>query len=249
MSEPAPDVPATGSPSPGSPGEHRAAQLAANLAAVEQALAAACTTAARARAEVTLIAVSKTWPASDVAALAALGTGDFGESKDQEAVGKVAEVPGVRWHFVGRLQRNKARSVAAYADLVHSVDRPELVRALDRGAAAAQRRLPVLVQVRLDEDPGRGGAPRAAVLALADEVAGAEHLELAGVMAVAPLHGDPERAFAALAEVAADVRAGHPAATDISAGMSGDFPVALRYGATKVRVGTALFGGRPPVLR
>jgi len=243
MSEPAPDAP------PNGPDQHRVAQLSANLAALEQRLADACAAAARARSEVTLIAVSKTWPASDIAALAALGVTDFGESKDQEAVGKVAAVPGVRWHFVGRVQRNKARSVASYADLVHSVDRAELVRALDRGAAAAQRRLPVLVQVRLDDDPDRGGAPQHAVLALTDDVAHAEHLELAGVMAVAPLHGDPEQAFAALAEIAAAVRASHPAATGISAGMSDDFPVALRYGATMVRVGTALFGGRPPVLR
>lgn len=227
-------------------------ELAAALAAVEQRLARACSAAGRSRDEVRLVAVSKTRPASDVALLHELGVDDFGESKDQEAAAKAAELagtPGLQWHFVGQLQRNKARSVASYATVVHSVDRPALVPALAKGAVRAGRTLDVLVQIDLSAEPGRGGAAEPEVPALADLVAEAEGLRLAGVMAVAPLREDPAAAFARLAARAADVRQQHPDAVDISAGMSGDLEQAVANGATLVRVGTALFGSRPPVLR
>jgi pyridoxal phosphate enzyme (YggS family) len=181
---------------------------------------------------------------SDVALLRDLGVGDVGENRDQEARAKAAAVPDVRWHFVGQLQRNKCRSVAAYADVVHSVDRPELVAALAAGAHRAGRLIDVLVQVGLDDDAGRGGARVEDVPSLADAVAGADGLRLGGVMAVAPLAADPDAAFARLAEVAARLQATHPRADAISAGMSGDLEAAIRYGATHVRVGTALLGGR-----
>ena len=225
----------------------RTAEIAANLAVVRGRIAAGCAAAGRDPAGVTLIAVTKTFPAEDVRRLLALGVTDIGENRDQEARAKAAAVPAARWHFVGRLQRNKARSVACYATLVHSVDRPELVAALDAGATRAGRTpLDVLVQVSLDADPGRGGALPADVPRLADAVADAEGLRLAGVMAVAPLDADPLPALARLAEVAADLRRDHPNATIVSAGMSADLEPALRCGATHVRIGTALLGGRTP---
>lgn len=222
----------------------RRAELAANLHDVEERIAAACRAAGRARSEVTLVAVTKTWPATDAALLRDLGVTDLGENRDQEARPKAAAVPDVRWHFVGRLQTNKAASVASYADVVEVVDRPHLVEALAAGAARAGRELDVLVQVSLDADPGRGGALADDVPALADAVEAAPGLRLAGVMAVAPLDEDPAAAFARLAAVAAALRADHPAATVVSAGMSGDLEQAIAAGATHVRVGTALLGPR-----
>ena len=224
-------------------------ELAQNLADVRARLDAACSAAGRSTSDVTLVAVTKTWPATDAAALCDLGVTDLAENRDQEARDKAAEVDGVRWHFVGSLQTNKARSVATYADVVESVDRPSLVAALDDAAARAGRRLEVLVQVSLDGDPARGGCPVPGVPALAEQVAAAAALDLRGVMAVAPLGEDPMAAFARLAEVAALLQADHPGATVISAGMSGDLEAAVAAGSTSVRVGTALLGHRPPLTR
>jgi hypothetical protein len=193
--------------------------------------------------------VTKFHPASDIAVLRDLGVTRFGESRDQEARQKVAEVDGVRWHFVGRLQRNKAGSVAAYASVVESCDRLRLVPALSAGAVRADRVVDVLVQVSLDGDPDRGGAPEGEVPALADAVADAAGLRLAGVMAVAPLGEEPARAFGRLAELAERLRRDHPDARELSAGMSADLEQAVSCGSTSVRVGTALLGPRPPALR
>ncbi|HVF06793.1 MAG TPA: YggS family pyridoxal phosphate-dependent enzyme [Frankiaceae bacterium] len=223
-------------------------ELGERLAAVRARIAAV-----RDPAEVTLVAVSKTWPASDVLLLHRLGVTDFGESYDQEAAAKAAALrdAGVtpRWHFVGGVQRNKARGVAAYADVVHSVDRAELAEALGRAAARAGRTVDALVQVRFDADSGRSGVAPGEAGALADAVAATDGLRLAGLMCVAPLGEPPRPVFARLREVAEAVRARHPGATTISAGMTGDFEDALAEGANCLRVGTALFGGRGPRLR
>lgn len=234
----------------------RRAEIAAGLGRVRSRIAEACAVAGRDDSEVTMIAVTKTYPAGDVVALAGLGVVDMGENRDQEASAKSAEVAAAgvtpRWHFIGQLQRNKARSVVRYADVVHSVDSVRLARALDAASAAARDRpLDVLVQVSIDGDAARGGAlpgsadPAAGLDAVAETVAGAEALRLAGLMAVAPLGWEPERAFARLAEVAAGFRTVHPGAAALSAGMSGDLEIAIRYGATHVRVGSALLGMRP----
>lgn len=226
----------------------RREELAANLADVERRISAACAAAGRDRGEVTLIAITKTWPASDAALLRDLGVTDLGENRDQEAAAKAREVTGVRWHFVGQLQTNKAASVARYADVVHAVDREHLVDALSAGALRASRVLEALVQVSLDGDPHRGGATPDRVPLLADRVEAAEGLLLGGVMAVAPLGLEPAVAFARLAEVAAELRARHPRATAVSAGMSGDLEAAVAAGATHVRVGTAILGPRAALL-
>lgn len=200
----------------------------------------------------TLVAVTKTHTAADVRTLAALGVFDVGESRDQEARGKIlqlTDVMGLRWHFVGRLQRKKAKTVAGYAHAVHSVDRPELIPLLAAGVDAAGRPpLEVFVQVSLDGDPERGGAHPDTVQALADAVAQTPELILKGLMAVAPTSVEPDAAFAQLAELAADIRERHPEATSLSAGMSHDMEAAIRNGATHLRIGTALLGRRPDVL-
>ena len=227
----------------------RIEELAANLAAVEERVCAACAAAGRGRSEVTVVAVSKTWPAADIARLRDLGVVDFGENRDGEAAQKAAEVDGVRWHFVGAVQTNKARSVAAYADVVHSVDRQALVDALGRGAVRAGLVVDVLVQVSLDGDPARAGAPANDVPALADAVEATDGLRLAGVMAVAPLGEDPAAVFGRVAGVFDGMRRQHPGAVMLSAGMSADLEQAVAAGANCLRVGTALFGPRAPLSR
>ena len=229
--------------------------IAAGLALVEERITAACRAAGRDRSEITLVAVTKTFPAQDVAHLAALGVRDVGENRDRDAAAKVAAcrelgLVGLRWHFVGQVQRNKAASVSSYADLVHSVDRLTLVRALELGAARAGRVVDCLVQVDLRDPPvddGRGGASPDGVEAVAAALSEAGHLTLAGVMAVAPLGADPAEAFGRLAEIATGLRATYRGAVVMSAGMSGDLEAAVAAGATHLRVGTALLGSRPPL--
>jgi PLP dependent protein len=226
------------------------ADLEENLRAVRARIADAAHAAGRDPASVSLLAVSKTWPAADVRALAALGQGDFGENRAQELLGKAAELAGtpVRWHFVGQLQRNKAAAVARLGAVVHSVDRPSLAGVLDRAGQEGQP-FGVLLQVDLGGAAGelaaRGGTLPADVPALADLVAGAAGLRLRGLMAVAPRGEDPRPAFDRLAALAARVRADHPEAVELSAGMSADLEAAVAAGSTIVRVGTALFGDRP----
>ena len=238
--------------------QDRLAELRANLAAVRSRIEQGCAAAGRSSGEVTLIAVTKFFPVSDAALLADLGVTDLGESRDQDASVKSAELAAltsvpVRWHFIGRLQTNKARSVARYADLVHSVDRQGLADALADGARRAGRAaLDVLVQLSLDDEPGaegRGGGAADELLGLADRIAASDVLRLAGIMAIAPLGGDPDRAFGHLAEVAGRLRANHPGAGIVSAGMSDDLEAALRHGSTHVRIGTALLGRREPQFR
>lgn len=229
----------------------RRAELADNLAVVEERITAACLDAGRAREDVHLVVVTKFFPRSDLDLLAELGVRDIGENREQEATAKLAEggpPEGVRAHFIGQLQSKKAGPVARWADVVQSVDRAKVVTALERGASAAGRELTVLIQVDLDDgaEEHRGGASPADVPVLAEQIVGSDSLRLGGVMAVAPLDADPERAFARLAEVSTALREDHPGADVISAGMSGDLEQAIRHGATHLRVGTAILGTRPP---
>ncbi|SDE26320.1 hypothetical protein SAMN05444580_11338 [Rhodococcus tukisamuensis] len=242
----------------------RASQVASALAEVRARLDRACDDAGRDRADVQLLPVTKFFPASDAAILYGLGCREFGESREQEATAKVAELAdllasagtgegadAVRWHMIGSLQRNKARAVARWAHAIHSVDSVRLVDALSRAASAALAEgerpepLRVLLQVSLDGDPARGGVRGHELTELAARTEDADGLELAGLMAVPPLGADPERAFEALAGVHRDLLREHPRATALSAGMTGDLEAAVRYGSTCVRVGTALLGSRP----
>jgi pyridoxal phosphate enzyme (YggS family) len=229
----------------------RREELARRLADVRGRMAKACEAAGRDVSELTLIAVTKTRPASDVRLLAGLGVADVGENRDAEAAPKAAECAGLNltWHFVGQLQTNKAASVVRYASVVHSVDRLRLVRALGRAARGAERVVECLVEVSLDGDPARGGAAAGDVPALAEALAAEEGLVLGGVMAIAPLSMEPADAFARLLASAAAVRGIRPGATMISAGMSGDLEAAVEAGATHLRIGTALLGDRGPRVR
>jgi len=231
----------------------RAAELRESLQALRARIAAACAAAGRDSREVTLIAVTKTFPVSDIRLLSALGVLDIGENRDQEAAPKAAECAALglplSWHFVGQLQVNKCASVVSYASVIHSVDRERLVRALGQRARAAGRTVSCLIQVSLDAAPGRGGVLPARVPVLAGLVAAEDGLVLGGVMAVAPLGAPPAPAFRLLRRVADAMRAEHPGAMMISAGMSGDLDEAIAEGATHVRVGTALLGGRPSFVR
>jgi PLP dependent protein len=227
-------------------------EIAHNLATVRDRIATSCKACGRDPDEVTLTVVTKFFPASDVRLLAELGVGDVGENRHQEAEAKARECAdlGLRWHFVGGLQSNKAAAVAAYADVVESVDRPKLLRGLSKGALERGAVVDCLVQVSLDPPgtgAGRSGAPPADVPALAEEIGRTEGLRLRGVMAVAPMGEDPATAFARLAETAAEVRRVDPSATWVSAGMSGDLEEAIRAGATHVRIGSAVLGRRPEI--
>ena len=252
------------------PSAERRSELEKNLAEVRSRIAVACAAAGRDPGEITLIAITKTRPPADVLLLHELGLTDFGENKDQEAAPKAAACAAaladagagagaarsqpLRWHFVGQLQTNKASSVAGYADVVHSVDRVRLVRALGAAARKAGRELTCLVQVDLDTatvpaDPARGGVPPGQVREIAEAIEAERDLILGGVMAIAPLGADPARAFASLRPCSLAVRAVNPAAAIISAGMSGDLEAAIGNGATHVRIGTALLGARRPLVR
>ncbi|CAL9600574.1 Pyridoxal phosphate homeostasis protein [Streptomyces sp. enrichment culture] len=230
-------------------------ELAANLAKVEERIAAACAAAGRAREEVTLIVVTKTYPASDVRALAELGVRHVAENRDQDAAPKAAacaDLP-LTWHFVGQLQTNKVRSVVGYAGLVQSVDRSRLVTALSREAVRSGRELGCLVQVAFDAGADgrgeRGGVAPDQIGELAGLVASSPGLRLDGLMTVAPLTGEyagrQQAAFERLMDLSTDLRRAHPAANMVSAGMSADLEQAVAAGATHVRVGTAVLGVRP----
>ena len=226
-------------------------ELAARLTAVRERISAACAAAGRKPQDVSLVAVTKTFPASDVRLLSGLGVRDFGENRDAEAAPKATQCADLDlvWHFVGQLQTNKAASVARYATFVHSVDRLRLVRALGVAARRAERVIECLIEVSLDGDPARGGALAGEVPGLAEALMAEAGLVLAGVMAIAPLGMPPADAFARLLDSAAAVRAVRPAATVISAGMSGDLEAAIAAGATHVRIGTALLGDREARVR
>nr|WP_245929024.1 YggS family pyridoxal phosphate-dependent enzyme [Murinocardiopsis flavida] len=223
---------------------------------VRERIANACAKAGRAPDEVSLIAVTKTYPASDVRILSRFGVTDVGENRDQEAAPKADECRDLplTWHFVGQLQTNKARSVVRYADVVHSVDRVRLARSLGARARAEERAVRCLVQV--DLDPGaiegavgpRGGADPRDVEEIAAAIDAEDGLSVGGVMAVAPLGGDPGAAFARLNSIAVSLRARYHQASMVSAGMSGDLESAVENGATHLRIGTALLGDRGPIV-
>ncbi|BCL31259.1 YggS family pyridoxal phosphate-dependent enzyme [Streptomyces aurantiacus] len=238
----------------------RRTELAANLATVEERIVAACVAAGRKREDLTLIVVTKTYPAEDVRILSELGVRHVAENRDQDAAPKAAacsDLP-LSWHFVGQLQTNKVRSVVGYADVVQSVDRARLVTALSKEAVRTGREVGCLIQVALDAEQSaagkaglgaRGGVGVEGVEELGALVAEAPGLRLDGLMTVAPLTGPyagrEQAAFERLMDLSTDLRRAHPAANMVSAGMSADLEQAVAAGATHVRVGTAVLGVRP----
>lgn len=222
--------------------EHQWAQL-------RERIAAAASRSGRTASDLTAIAVTKTFPTTDVEHLIALGFRNFGENRVSELNTKAAHdyAQPLTWHMVGQLQTNKVNHAVRSADVIHSCDRERLVNALERAAVNQQKQLGVLIQVRLDADPNRGGVAPADVLELAEKVAATSALTLRGVMAMAPREGDPASAFSRLQQVSEQLRAAHPGANWISAGMSEDFEVAIEHGATHLRLGRGLLGTRPYV--
>lgn len=232
-------------------GAIRRAQIEWGLIQTRERIARACEAARRDPSEVTLVVVTKTFPASDIRLLVELGVHDVAENRDQEAKAKVAELAGldIRWQYIGQLQRKKAASVVAWADLITSIDRPELAEACAHAADRAQQQQDVCVQVNLDppDRAGRGGVSPGALLELVTLVLSLPALRLRGLMAVAPYPGDPDEAFARLARYRAAMLALAPNATVLSAGMSSDLEAAIAHGATQVRIGGAILGNRSGV--
>ena len=217
--------------------------LEARVLEVQERIAVAATAAGRDPADITTIVVTKFHPAKLVRDLYALGVRHVGENRHQEAVAKHEEVADLdlTWHFIGQLQSNKARAVAEYARVIHSLDRPSLVSAL----SSQDRQVDVFIEINVTDVPGRGGVLPQELEALCDLVLQAPVLNLRGVMAVAPVDEEPARAFERVLGYAARVRAMAPAARDLSIGMSGDFEEAIAVGATHLRIGTAITGKRP----
>lgn len=252
--------PLTGSQTP-TPARQR--EISERVERLREAVRSAALAAGRLPESVEIVAVTKYFPVSDVVAVASAGLTNVGENRVQEWSAKLqalsdagdgeltAAHPAVAaeltWHFIGQVQTNKAGAVAAGADLVHSVDRLSLVKALNKGAARHNRQLGCLIQLSLDGQSHRGGVGLDAWQAVADAIAEAEHLQLAGVMAVAPKGVDPAPSFAEVQHVSAAMTADFPEARVISTGMSGDFATAIAYGSTHVRVGASLLGPRPVV--
>ncbi len=245
----------------------REAELSESLSALRQRLERAADAAGRDPGDIELLPVTKFFPASDVIVLRRLGCAAFGESRVPEASNKVAEVceaeagqsgevpaSPIRWHMVGRIQRNKAKALAGWAYAAHSVDGTALLGALGRGVAGAiadgrrDEPLRVYIQLSLDGDPDRGGVDVGRA-DLVDEVCAAadatDGLTFVGLMAIPPLGSDASEAFARLAAERERVQASYQQRLGLSAGMSGDLETAVKHGSTCVRVGTALMGQRP----
>jgi hypothetical protein len=216
-------------------------EIAAALASVKEEIHSAIKSCNRTVDEVTLIAVTKTFPISDVHILASLDVHHYGENRDGDAAPKAAAVPGT-WHFQGQIQSNKLKSIASWAHVIHSLDEQRHIIALDK---VAHHRIGVFLQVSLDGASGRGGALPADLSALADSVQQSANLDLMGLMAVAPLDQSSEEAFEKLATIHSTFKDSYPSAMYLSAGMSNDFSQAIIHGATHIRVGSSILGSRP----
>jgi pyridoxal phosphate enzyme (YggS family) len=219
----------------------RSQELSKNLDSIRARIGAAAQGSGRGSDEVTLIVVTKTFPASDVQILYDLGVRDFGENRDQEASVKSLELPDdCRWHFQGQIQSNKLKSIAEWADVLHSID--DIAHARKLNSLVAEK--DVFVQVSLDNLPNRGGVLPNLLPDFLEEISALANLNLRGLMAVAPLGEEPARAFSRLKELSDQVVRVHPKAHEISAGMSNDFEAAIAQGATHIRIGSQILGVR-----
>lgn len=209
----------------------RKAELAANLAKVHSKISSDA---------VTLIVVTKTYPVSDARALYELGVHDFGENRSDEGAAKAQEIYAT-WHYQGEIQSRKIRELTSWAKVIHSLD--DLSHATKISSAAASE-IGIFLQLSLDEDPTRGGVSEAALYPLAELVVGLPNLALKGLMCVPPVGLDPQSAFAKIAAVQQRFQGTFTEATSLSAGMSGDFEIAIAHGATHIRVGSSILGSR-----
>jgi pyridoxal phosphate enzyme (YggS family) len=219
----------------------RKAEIARNLQEVKERIKSAANSVNRDPAEIQLIVVTKTFPISDIEILRELGETNFGENRDQEA-GPKAEIISATWHFQGQIQSNKIRSICQWADVIHSISSEKEILKF----AQSERKHQLFLQVSLDGQEGRGGASPAELAQLADLVNESNNLELLGLMAVAPLGVEPMKAFADLAQINQGFASQFPNSKFLSAGMSGDFEAAIKYGATHIRVGSSILGSRSP---
>ena len=227
--------------------DDRRAEISQNLHEVRDRIDSTTIAAGRQPREVSLIVVTKNFPASDVAHLASLGVRDVGENRHQEGSVKSGEVDAeLTWHFIGQLQRNKVAAVLGWADVIQSVDRLELAHEIVKRAPLRDRPIRVLIQISLDGSAGRAGAAPQDLSAIAAVLAGAPQVDLSGVMAVAPLDEDPRAAFERLSGIREGFLRDHPTATWCSAGRSNDYVEAIERGATHVRIGSSILGSRPP---
>ena len=217
---------------------NRTEELSQNLQLVRSKIAAV------ARHEVTLIAVTKTFPVSDAQILHDLGVRDFGENRDAEGAEKSALVSGT-WHFQGQIQSNKLKSITSWASVIHSLDDPRHFEIIEK---VAPHPLQIFLQVSLDGAHHRGGAGLEDLYSLATSVEKSPTHTLAGLMSVPPLGMDPNQGFAQLAVIHNEFMKLFPGATSLSAGMSGDYELAISHGATHVRVGSSILGSRSPHL-
>jgi pyridoxal phosphate enzyme (YggS family) len=216
-------------------------EITRNLQEIKERIISAAKAVNRDPAEISLIVVTKTFPISDIEILTELGESNFGENRDQEA-GPKAEVIPATWHFQGQIQSNKIKSICQWADVIHSISSAKEILKF----AQSPRKHQVFLQVSLDGQAGRGGASPADLAQLADLVNESNNLELLGLMAVAPLDVEPEKAFADLALINQGFAGQFPNAKYLSAGMSSDFEAAIKFGATHIRVGSSILGSRSP---
>jgi len=225
-------------------------ELAQRYNQIVEKVASAAAARSKSTSDITLVVVTKNHPPQLVFDLIDLGARDFGENRDQEAAPKAKEVLSVstesmRWHFIGQLQTNKVRSVLDYADLIHSLDRESLLVELQKRTVGWAKPLGVFIQVNLTEDPARGGVGVKDLEAFASKVVSSEGLKLEGLMGVGGLDKDPEIEFERLANLSSQLQRLAPEAKGLSMGMSSDFEVAIVYGATHLRIGSAITGKRP----
>ena len=225
-------------------GLDRKEELASSLSDVQSCIQEAASRASRKKDDVTLVVVTKTYPVSDVQILHQLGVTHFGENRSAEGLEKSALVS-AHWHFQGQIQSNKIAAIASWADTVHSLDDLSHVAKFDRAVGEfPEKRLQVFIQISLDGDTSRAGVSGDELLVLGQAISSTKNLDLAGLMVVPPVQAEPEAAFSKVAEIAQRFRNEFPMARSLSAGMSGDYEVAIAHGATHIRVGSQILGPR-----
>jgi pyridoxal phosphate enzyme (YggS family) len=225
----------------------RVDEISANLEKVNEQIKLAAASANRLSEDITLVAVTKTFPVSDIEILYSLGIRDFGENRDQEASEKVGLLPmDVRWHFQGQIQSNKLKSITSWASYIHSVDQLRYAQMISDYSAGNKK--PIFMQVSLDKPPqSRSGVNPSELLELAGAISALPGIRLQGLMAVAPVNSPAEQAFAELEDIRSDFLSTFPDAKSLSIGMSGDYQIAIKYGATHIRIGSSILGIRSPI--